>query len=313
MSLRFLADYQAGRFDLRYALSNANFRRYWVFSYSGKEEIVEIVPIKRSSAALAASIPDAGFFSREHHKIAVVDRFIADTAERFDIDGSWELGDFARFYGNVEDIYYIFNDIRRFSDPGASMKTKMAISGALDRPWRGGGSYVAYYGKVANENAPTAKLRVSGIKYNSPGYVEVRAKKIPFDDMITILQSYAINKMALKNSYGALHHFMSQNKLLKPDARKKIISEDTISGVNRLASDFDKFMPGISFAKFVEMSSGDSVVAAKVILSVYRRVERLYRFFQQGRVRHDAVKTDQLVDVGGDIDFDHDGTIRMPN
>lgn len=296
MALGYLAEYQAGKFDLRYALAHANFRRYWTFSFLGREKIVELSRIKKSSSIVIGSIPDAGFFSREHQKIAVVDRLVPDTEEVFNIDGSWELGEFSRFYGKVEDIYYIFNDIRRFSDPSTSLETRAVISEALDRPWRGGGSYVGYYEKIANDNAPTAKLRVSGIKYNSPGYVAIKAKKQPFDDMIALVQSYATSKPDVRKAYNRLYQFMLTNKLLSRDEVRVFVSDDTRVRVRELAEILDNYMPGISFDTFVAMSNNNDIVAAKVLLSVFRRMDGLYKFFEEGRVRYAAIDTDPLAD-----------------
>jgi hypothetical protein len=296
MALGFLAEYQAGKFDLRYALAHANFRRYWTFSFLGREKFVDLSRIKKTSPVVLGSMPDAGFFSREHHKITVVDRFVPDSEEVFKIDGSWELGEFSRFYGKVEDVYYIFNDIRRFNDPDTSEETKSVISEALDRPWRGGGSYVGYYDKIANDNAPTAKLRVSGIKYNSPGYVAIKAKKQPFDDMIALVQSYATSKAEVRRAYNRLYQYMLTNKLLTREEVKVFVPDDMRKTVRHLAELLDNYMPGISFDTFVKMSNNNDIVAAKVLLSVFRRMDGLYKFFEEGRVRYAAIDTDPLAD-----------------
>ncbi len=295
MTLAFLADYQDGKFDLRYALAHANLRRYWSFSYDGQLEKVTITRLKRTSDTVISSLPDTGFFSREHHAIDTVKKFIPDTAETFDIDGSWELGEFSQFYGQVEDIYYIFNDIRRFNDSATNSKVKAAISQALDRPWRGGGSYVGYYDKIANDNAPTAKLKVSGIKYNSPGYVSVRAKKKPFEDMVALLQSYAHNINSMRKAHSALYRFMSANKLLSSDA-KKFVNAASRASISTHAARLDAYMPGDAYQTFLKMSEGSEVVAAKILLSMFRRMERLYRYFEQGRVKYHGLETDPIAD-----------------
>lgn len=294
MSPSYLADYQAGKYDLRYALARS--RRFWTFNFDGRDKAVELRKIKRTSPIVTESMPDAGFFSREHHKITDVERFVPDADEKFEIDGSWELGEFSRFYGQVEDVYYIFNDIRRFADPATSQKTKDIITEALDRPWKGGGSYLAYYTKIANDNAPTAKLQVSGIKYNSPGYVAIRAKQKPFDDMIGLLQSYADSKPLVRKAYNALYQFMLANKFLTRENLRVFVSKENQYTVVELATVLDSYMPGISFDTFLSMSKGDKIIAAKVLLSVFRRMDRLYKFFEEGRVRYETIDTDPLAD-----------------
>jgi hypothetical protein len=296
MNLTYLAEYQDGKFDLRYALAHANLRRYWTFQFKGSEASVDLKKIKKSSGIVTDSIPDAGFFSREHHKIIVVEQFVPDAVETFNIDGSWELGEFSKFYGQVEDIYYMFNDIRRFSDPKTKTNTKEAISKALDRPWRGGGSYVSYYDKIANDNAPTAKLRVSGIQYNSPGYVSIRAKKQPFDDIIGLLQAYAHNMPSVRKAHNTLYRFLGANKLLKADSGN-FVSPPIRKSVQEYAQKLDQLMPGVSYSTLLTMAHGNETVAAKVLLSVFRRMDKLYRYFEEGRVKYEGLETDPLKDT----------------
>lgn len=296
MTLTYLAEYQDGKFDLRYALAHANLRRYWTFKFKGYEEKVDLKRVKKSDNVVMDSLPDSGFFSREHHNIKIVHQFVPDTVEQFDIDGSWELGEFSRFYGQIEDIYYMFNDIRRFNHPSTSEKTKAAISKALDRPWRGGGSYVGYYDKIANDNAPTAKLKVSGIKYNSPGFVSLRAKKRPFDDIIGLLQAYAHNMSNIKYAHNKLYKFMSNNKLLKADA-SNFVGGALRKGVEEHAKKLDQYMPGVSYGTFLSMANANEVVAAKVLLSVFRRMDRLYQYFASGRVKYEGLTTDPAMDI----------------
>jgi hypothetical protein len=295
MNLTFLESYQEGKFDLRYALAHANLRRYWTFKFNANDKKVSLKKIKKSADAVADSLPESGVFSRDHHAIKVVSQIVPDAVEKFDIDGSWELGEFSRFYGQIEDIYYMFNDIRRYSHPKASEKTKTAISGALDRPWRGGGSYVAYYDKIANDNAPTAKLRVSGIQYNSPGYVSLRAKKRPFDDIIGLLQAYAHNMPEMRKAHNALYKFMGHNKLLKADAAK-FVGGAIRKSVAEYARKLDAYMPGVSYETFLSMANANEVVAAKVLLSVFRRMDRLYEYFESGRVKYEGLETDPMMD-----------------
>lgn len=296
MNLTYLAEYQDGKFDLRYALAHANLRRYWTFHFNGHENSVDLTKVKKSSDIVAESLPDSGFFSREHHKIKVVDQFVPDAVETFDIDGSWELGEFSKFYGQVEDIYYMFNDIRRFNHPNTNMQTKEVISKALDRPWRGGGSYVAYYDKIANDNAPTAKLRVSGIQYNSPGYVALRAKKRPFDDIIALLQAYAHNMPEMRKAHNSLYRFMGHNKLLKADSNN-FVSAPIRNSVQEYALKLDAYMPGVSYLTFRSMAHSNEIVAAKVLLSVFRRMDKLYRYFEEGRVKYEGLETDPMMDL----------------
>jgi hypothetical protein len=294
MTLKLLSDYQNGKCDLRYAMAHANLRRYWTFAFTGDEVEVKLARIKKSDSIVAESLPDSGFFAREHDMIEVAKRFVSDTEERFEIDGSWELNEFSRFYNQVEDIYYMFADLNRFEDPNVPKQTKQLITKAFDKPWRGGGSYLSFYDNIANDNLPTAPLKVSGIQYHSPGYVAIKAKKEPFDALVALLQSYAHSTAETRKAYLVLSRHLSHNGLLKRNTTNTATSPVTDRAVE-LANVLARLIPGVSYSSLAKMADGNKIIAAKVLLSIYRRVERLYEFFEEGRVRYGGLETDPLL------------------
>lgn len=295
MTFSRIEEYQEGKFDLRYALAHANLRKYYTFQFDGLSDKVALTRIKKSSEIIAASLPEAGFFSREHHDIDLVQHKITDALEKFDVDGGWELGEFSKFYGQIEDIYYMFNDLNLFNDSSTSYQTKSVIRKAFDRSWGGGGSYVAFYDKIANDNSHVAPLRVSGIQYNSPGYVAVRAKKKPFDSMIALLQAYADSGLEIRKAFNALDKFMSFTGLSKPDSKIVALTPVVRQELTTLANNLSLLLPGIKFDELTQMAGNDVVISSKVLKSVVRRVEKLYAFFEQGRVKYEGLDTAPLV------------------
>jgi hypothetical protein len=293
MTNRMVSEYQSEKFDLRFALSHANLRRYWIFNYDPKSPNVNLTKISKGSAFLEEALPEIGFFAREHDRIKVVDEFVPDADERFEIDGSWDLGEFSKFYGQVEDIYYILNDVRRYTDGRTSNVTKQSITDAFNRPWRGGGSYKGYYDNIANDNMPTAPLRVGGIQYNSPGFVRIKAKRQPFDDMIALLQSYAGEPIATRKAYTVLYKFLSSAGLLKASADVQISAEISRS-IGQFSNALAEKLPGFSYATVKSMTGDNTLVTAKVLLSVYRRLDNLFHFFEQGRVSYEGLEVDAL-------------------
>lgn len=294
MTLKLISEYQNGKCDLRYAMAHANLRRYWTFQFNGDEDEVVLKRVRKSDPTVVQSLPDSGFFAREHDVIDVAKHFVSDTEERFEIDGSWELNEFSRFYNQVEDIYYMFADLGRFEDPKVSSQTKQLITKAFDKPWRGGGSYLSFYDNIANDNLPTAPLKVSGIQYHSPGYVAIRAKKEPFDALVALLQSYAHRTIDTRKAYLALSKHLSQNGLLKRDTTNTATAAVTDRAVE-LATVLERLIPGVAFPSLVKMADGNKIIAAKVLLSIYRRLERLYEFFEEGRVKYGGLDTDPLL------------------
>lgn len=295
MTFSRVEEYQEGKFDLRYALAHANLRRYYSFTFTGLEEDVILSKLVKSSDMISVSLPEPGFFSRDHDDIEVVQHRVPDSVEKFDVDGGWELGEFSKFYSQVEDIYYMFNDIDLYDNPATPSQTKVTISKAFDRSWGGGGSYVAFYDKIANDNSHVAPLRVSGIEYHSPGFVSLRAKKRPFDNMIALLQAYAENGLETRKAFNALNRLMTFAGMSKAQFNNASLTPAIKEELTKLADALATFLPGIKFSSLMQMAGGDLVVAAKVLKSIFRRVERLYAFFEQGRVSYEGLDTSPLV------------------
>jgi hypothetical protein len=295
MSLSRVEDYQQEKFDLRYALAHANLRRYYTFNFRGVEDKVELQRLVKTSDVISASLPESGFFARDHDDIKIIQHRMPDAIEKFNVDGGWELGEFSKFYSQIEDIYYIFNDIDLYQSPNVSIRTKETISKAFDRSWGGGGSYVAFYDSIANDNDHIAPLRVSGIEYHSPGYVALRAKKKPFDNIITLLQAYAENGAETRKAFNALNRFMSFSGMLRADVDSAILTSVVKEELLKLSNILAECMPGINFSTLLDMSNGDYIVAAKVLKSIFNRVKRLYGFFEQGRVAYEGLDTSALV------------------
>ncbi|KTR84958.1 hypothetical protein NS277_02505 [Novosphingobium barchaimii] len=286
MTPKRLRDYADGKCDLRFAIAHANLRRFWKFTYTGSEHYVEIEQIKRSDPELALSFPEPGLFATEHEDITVFKSFVPNTTEKFEIDGSWDLGEFAQFYSQVEDIYYISSDIDRFDDPQVSADEKAIISEAFDRSWDGGGSYVAFYKRVANDNDYHAPLRVGGIQYNSPGHVKIFARTEPFKNLMNTLQYYADNEVAARMAFSKLGRFMSTSGMKRPGFSSLMLTPAQRSNLEDFAKSASYYIPSVSFDTLMSMTKGNVLVSAKVLESIFRRIERLYKFFDQGRVAH---------------------------
>lgn len=286
---RQLIEYQDQKFDLRYALSRPKSRRYWRFEFEPENVNVQLKPIVKSNPSLLKSIPEAGVFSRVHSKIGLVDSFILDSEERFLLDGNWELGEFSQLYAKMEDVYYILNDIRRWKNLGDGSGKKDAISSAFEKPWRGGGSYRSFYSDVANDNQDYSQLRMGGIQYNSPGHVTIKAKRVAFDQFLRSLEHYSEHVKEGKRAYNKLYGLMSQSKMLGRH-RTSVITEAMRGELTDRSIALAAYLHGVSYDSLLQMARGDKIVASKVLLSIYRRVEGLYQFFDEGRIAHPDVE-----------------------
>lgn len=290
MTARRLRDFANSKCDLRYAIAHANLRQFWKFELADGQKEVAMTQIKRSNGELISSIPDPGIFSDDLEAITVVANCVPDTVEKFFVDGGWDLGEFSQFYGQVEDVYYIVSDIDRFDDPKLTIQERDVIKDAFDRSWDGGGSYVAFYKNVANDNDFHSPLRVSGISYNSPGHVKIFANKEPFDNLLNLLQTFSLHESEARRAYNLLGNFMSANRLKKKGALNALLSDKIKNSLEEKCQSLAEYLPRISFDTLRAMTGGDTLVAAKVLSSVFRRIERLHKFFDEGRVTHPSIE-----------------------
>ena len=291
-----LADYQAERFDLRYLLTHPSLRRWYLIDLDGNRSEYDLLPIPRTSRLIQEALPDSGLFARSHDVIAAIEAVAPSAIERFEIDGSWDLGEFSKFYGHVEDIYYIFNSMERFFDKDTPASTRDRLADSFVRPFRGGGSYLGLYDSIANDNDPSARLRVSGIQYNSPGYVQVKARQKPFDEMIQLLRAFGKNQSESVRSYHVLYKYLSSLNLLKA-SKEVALSESVREGIEVYSRQLADHLKNVTYDAMFAIASGNVLVTAKVLLSVHRRMEKLYAFFEQGRVKYEGLDADPLNDL----------------
>lgn len=287
VSIRQLVDYQMERVDLRYLFTNPDLRKWWLLDLDNEADQIPIMRLKATDSRIDDNAPESGFFARDHEEIANLNVQVANSTQTFDIDGAWDLGEFSQFYGQIEDVYYLFHSVGEYNKVRTSPARKKQIETALLRPFRGGGSYRGMYSDFANDNDRAAKLRVSGIKYHSPGYVEVKALRRPFEQSIKLLRKFASDKAAIKQSYRNLHGTLSKNNLLKKESR--IFGNDLRQVIKDQSYELASKLPGISMDDFLRIAGNDLLVASKVLLSVVRRVDKLFQFFDEGRAKHPEI------------------------
>ena len=68
-----------------------------------------------------------------------------------------------------------------------------------------------------------------------------------------------------------------------------MLNNDQKAKLGELGSKLTGFLPGISFDTLFDMTNRNVLVAAKVLESIFRRVTRLYEFFDKGRVSHPSL------------------------
>lgn len=289
LDIKMLYKYADNKIDLRYAISRASHRRFWKFTFNPTDRNITLYALSRNSEELQASLPESGFFCSEHDDIEIIENNLNQTKETLSIDGSWDFGEFSQLYGQVEDIYFLIADTKRYSDPNTTDDQRRSIRKVFERPWDGGGSYLGFYRKVANDNFRHVPLRVGGVSYNSPGHITIQADRQNFSDLLEIVDNFSDNRENTRKAYRKLNNFLSGSGLKRKGGTNSPVTLSTRQSIYEYSHSLAGELTGVDFDVLLEMSENNIVMAAKVLSSIHRRVERLFTFFEKGRVAHPAV------------------------
>ena len=278
-------DYLNEKFDLRYLLLKPDKKKHFVFDFNAIENnVVSLKKIELDRDKQKDLLPDSGLFSRDHTEEYKRPSKRKQAMQKFLVDGSWDLPEFSHFYRQVTDLYALFSNIDIYTDKGTPVDTKDVITDAFINPFKGGGSYSSLYkslvGSLANDN----RLHVSGITYNSPGHINLRGSTKSFKDISSLLSNFDDNSSLLKEKYKALDKTLGDNKLRALSADKFEESSDLAKLVVSQSKDLADILNVIEYKQLLKMAGSKKLIAAKVLLSIYRRAEKLQEYFLEGRV-----------------------------
>ncbi|MPY75998.1 MAG: hypothetical protein GEU87_17280 [Alphaproteobacteria bacterium] len=277
--------YRRGFVDLRYLFTFPRWKRWYLFDLADMADGQVSLERADDSRSNESFLPQKGFFSREHTEPDLEEEIVKLETQNFAIDGSWDLPDFAQFYGKFTDLYYFFLGLRKYTSEFVKPEIKRQIRDAFaEHPLRGGSSYVNLYHDLFSAKEMNDALSVDKIRYASPGYVVVNGSADVFADIDSSLEKFASSYDEVKAQYLELHGYLRKMKLLS-------------SSVERFDKDgaVAKYLVGECkrFAETMELSDFDLVYGltgknalgtAKILLSHFRRLERYYMFFAEGRV-----------------------------
>lgn len=282
-------DYLNEKFDLRYLLLKPDFRRHYKFDLNDVSDgLVEVERYKFSPEVDEALLPDAGIFSRDHTEPVIAEMSEARYDQTFGIDGKWDLPEFSRFYGQVTDLYSLFNSVDIFLDEQADIDRRQRVRESFVKPFEGGGSYVSLYDSLEVAAPKASRLQVEAMSYHSPGYVKVRGRQKPLAEVRALIEHIERNAELLSEDFKSLNKFMGENKLRRYPAARFGEYHPLSPALKELSKKFSDSMDAVEYADLLRMAGGNVLIAAKVCLSIYRRAMRLNEFFLQGRASFDV-------------------------
>lgn len=277
-------DYLAQRFDLRYLLSFPDSKRNFVFDLSlCDDDLITVTRIKLDDDLAAAYLPEPGLFARDHTEAYRTPRRSGLATETFGIDGSWDLPEFSRFYGQYSDLYALVKAVDIHGSPSVTAVDKIRVRNAFTKPFRGGGSYVSLYDSLETTMPREDRLQVRTIQYNSPGVVRITGSASAFEEIKNLIKQMLADRPEIYSSYRKLNKFLQANKLLKYDVAKFDPKMQVAPEIEERAKQLAVALDLIDYNDLLAMSSQNVLLASKVLLSFYRRADRLIEFFFEGR------------------------------
>lgn len=204
--------------------------------------------------------------------------------ERILVDGNWEISDFNDLYGGYSDLYSFTDALEKFQDNNTPINSRKTIKTAFDKQWQGGGSYGSFYKSMRGVQSASERLSLAGFEYHSPGFVDFEGQKELLVAVTESLKDFGERHAEIAPAYKDLYQYLQINKLLSLPADKFDTNSDLATNVAERGLEFSKILPGGRWTVLLGLADGNQLVATKVLLSLYRRLNRLNDFQLQGRV-----------------------------
>lgn len=280
---RYLEQYLIGKVDLRFIFKKTPKSRLYFADIGAGLKDVRLRKSKDSELSEEV-FPEAGIFSATHtHPIA---GYFSRNNEkqRFAIDGVWEARDFSQFHGKMADTYSLLYIAQKLDVEEASVDESAFLRESIaDRPWRGGGSYLSFYGGIKDEARSVHPLRVAGIEYHSPGYMDVAGKREVLDEIVEAIEIAIEDQDNIRKQYAAIRKTLRSEGLLKAGSEYGFSNEAIQKYVERQALALAEGLGLPNGIHILKLCDDNVAVFAKLVLSYYRRIRGLAAFFVQGR------------------------------
>jgi hypothetical protein len=279
--------YFSEKADLHFVFNRALGKSFYFFDLANAAN--DVVSLKKAGADEAQNPdywPQIGFFARSH--TTEFNRPTTGSSTRtFKIDGKWGSTDFSLFHNKMADLYALFGVVNRLEGNQSQVELGWVRHTIRELFWQGGGSYGGFYDSLIERNrrVNVAPLEIDRIQYASPGEISLRGSQKALTDVIDVLDIFEEKSTELAGSYRNIYAVLKKEKLLsaKPSSKfsspavRKVVQDATVALAKDLQVDL--------VDEIYEACERNTLVFAKVILSIYRRANELFKFQAEGRVQ----------------------------
>lgn len=278
--------YLDGKADLHFLFSNPAMGDYFFFDWNeiNEDGFVKLIKATEQEANNLDYWPDRGFFSSAHTEM-IKNASSNVSSKVFNIDGTWDAMDFSSFYGKISDVYAIFVAEDRLSNAAANDNVFNTIkNNVLTRLWQGGGSYSGFYNALEQNITDMDPLKVTRIKYASPGEIELRGQTEVFSEMLSSFSDFEDIARKADEAYRGIDQILTKEKLKSAKPNSSISNRILEVFVKEKADSVLSYIGITQNDKFFEACDRNVLVYAKLVMSIYRRFKGVYNFMSEGRV-----------------------------
>ncbi len=282
-----LTRYFDGEVDLRFIFTFApNRMLYKMKSKDLAQKNIWLTPFERKTVP-EECLPQHGLFSRDHtHEYAKA--ISSSDEERLFIDGEWEMTEFGKFYQKFSDVYSFVAAIYNFNSSDNNSKEKALIKSAFrNKPFQGGSSYLHLFTDLNRCVPREQKLTLDAIQYASPGDVKVNGYTPIFSEEKKLILNFLDNRSEIMLAYNDLYTLLQKNKLLTLSGEKFDPGSYTTKHISELAKKLCDLMLVADYEQLKTLSENNTLVTAKILLAVKRRLETATSFFAEGRMAYE--------------------------
>jgi hypothetical protein len=283
--------YRRGLLDLRSLFMLPRHKAWYIFDLSQrKDSEIILEATTRDQNSIEHYIPEVGFFSYDHSETILQKDSDKLATQRYATDGIWDLPDFTQFYAKLNDLYVFFLSLEKYrSDDTPEIRKRGILDAFAGPPLRGASSYVNLYHDLAAIQELSERISVGKLRYESPGEVGVEGRREIFSEIEAALERCTTDYDELSNAYRGLYKYLSSNKLLRADVGR-FDPDNAIAKYIKTESDNFAKMLNLGENELVYTLTGkNSLRFTKVLLSYFRRIEKYYLFFAEGRLRSSTI------------------------
>lgn len=275
--------YLDGKVDLRYLFTIPTVKTIFHFDLLDMEDSkVMMSPWK--GEVDEQYLPSPRFFSSNHTEHYELEERPTDTETLF-IDGEWELTDFGQFQQKFSDIYTYLISEKNWRDKTLPVPVRRRVQEAfLDRPFKGGFSYVHLFRDLAKNMPRSDQLNLNKIQYASPGHVEIFGKQEVFESLSHVLENFLENRDEIVSEYNKFYKYLSERHYLRMSGDQFNVDEVTEEHIQDTARKLSERMLAPNYDAVSKLTDDNALVSAKVVMAFYRRLADAALYFAQGRV-----------------------------